>query len=308
MAQSMAKCKSLHLEEKLAEISDVLGRLSRRQSKVEASLRDLSDVLLVCAKSGENEVRNSCFSPRLGIVKAVLGILRCSSEVNTLAIATKCLTLLAHHNDEARTSLGELGAVSVLLQLLHPQLCTGTALWPEEWIPVYEEALGCLRKLTYHSASNQQELARVGGVKLIVDMAVDKNLHTNYGKFSSEAKHTLEDLVLRKKLICRCVSVPVEVKAALLDSFPALRMQMNMHYPAFYVDLVTKDGDWITHSMIEKGVVWPDSTLIPKDARWTCVGVENVEDGCNVWCQFCTEKPDEAITKMKNSLNELVSN
>jgi len=298
----MAECESLHLENRLDEIKDVLGCLSYSQEKVEAGLLDLSCVLLRCARMGEDEVRNSCFS--LGIAKALLGILRSCNRVSTLSTAAKCLSLLVHANDEARVGLGELGAVSVLVRLLQPR---PPAVWPEEWIPVYEQTLCCLRKLTYHCASNQQELARIGGIKLVLEMAVNKDLFSNYGRFPSEAKATLEELTLRKKLVAHVVSVKDDKHTAVLDSFPALS-SLKLHYPAYFVDLATKDGEWVAAAMVEKGVAWPDySAVIPDEGdKWTCVGVQNVEDGCNVWCQFCTEKPSAAVTKMTQSLKELV--
>lgn len=314
----MAACKYLQLEKKLIEIGKVVGNLSYSEETVEATLCDLAEVLLQCAKSDESEVRNSCFY--LGIVRAILGILRSCSQVSMLAKAAKCVGLLAHGNDDARIKLGELGAINVLLNLLLPRGGGGrsssagvgfSCLWPREWIPVYEQALTSLRKLTYLNASNQQELARVGGIKLIVELATDQNLNTNYGHFPPEAKRSLQDLTLRKKFISRVSSVPEEERESVLRSFPALCVHfpaVTMHYPTFYVDLVTKEGEWIATSLLEKGVAWPDSTPVPEASKWTCVIVQSVEDALSMWCQFCTQSPSEPVVKMKNSLKELVSN
>lgn len=295
------------LKKRLSGICEVLGCLSNSQEQVAEALSDLASVLLLCAETSEDVVRNSCFSA--GIVKAVLGILRSCSAVGLLATAAKCLTLLAHGNDEGRIKLGELGAISVLLRLLLPRPHGQAGKWPKEWVPVYEQVLGCLRKLTYHNASNQQQLAMAGGVKLIIEMAMNKQLFTNFGEFLPEAKTSLEEMVLRKKLISRVNPVPKEEVGAVLRSFPALISSSrgpSLHYPAFMVDLVTESGNWIAHSLLEKGVVWLDHSPLPDGVKWTCVVVQNVEDGCNVWCQFCTSNPSVAVVRMRKSLEELV--
>ena len=301
---------TLHLlERRLRKAREVLGCLSSSKEKVAEALIDLSDVFLQCAESSEEVLRNSCFSA--GIVKAVLGILRSCSEVDVLATAAKCLALLAHGNDEARIKLGEMGAIAVLLKLLWPRPRSAPTCdkWPREWVPVYEQALGCLRKLTYHNSGNQQQLAMTGGVKLIIELAMDNQLFTNAGEFPPEAKPLLEEMVLRKKLISRVNPVPKEEVGAVLRSFRALTSgsrALSLHYPAFVVDLVTENGTWIAQSLQEKGVAWLDHSPLPDGVKWTCVVVQNVEDGCNVWCQFCTSNPSDAIVRMRRSLLELV--
>ncbi len=295
--------------ERLRGIKEVLGCLSHPQEKTAEALQDLSGVLLQCAESSEVALRNSCFSA--GIVKSLLGVIRSSSRISVLADATRCLALLAHGNDDAREKLGEMEAVPSLLKLLLPCPRAGsTSLWPEEWLPVYEQTLGCLRKLTYHNIGNQQQLALAGGVKLIIELGGNKDLFTNFGRFTPEAKLSLEELVLRKKLVGRVVSVPKDEVTAVLQSFPALSGHspgITMHYPAFYVDLATTDsGSWIAHSLQEKGVVWLDHAPAAESAKWTCVAVQNVEDGCNVWCQFCTRKTSDAVVRMRKRLEELV--
>lgn len=296
-------------QQQLNEIAAVLRCLTHPQEKVEVALDRLSSVLMHCVEAGDVDVRNSCFSA--GIVKAVLGILRSCGEVSTLAIGARCLGLLVHANDEARGELGELGAIPVLVKLLvpRPRLCSDGAsgpLWPREWVPVYKESLVCLRKLTFFNHSNQQALAREGGVKLVIEMSQDQGLFTNYGQFPAETKVCLEELVTRKRFVSRVCAVAEEERAAVLRSFPALDLLGSMHYPAFYVELTTEDRQWVSHSLLEKGVVWPTHRPVPEGCKWTNVVVQCVESGCDVWCQFCTHKPNDAAVLMNKSLLELV--
>ena len=296
-------------QQKLREIAGVLGCLTHSQEKVEKALDRLSSVLTACAEAEDVDIRNSCFS--LGIVKAVLGVLRSCDEVSMLATSARCLGLLVHANDEARVELGERGAITVLLKLLvpRPRICSDGAssqLWPKAWVPVYKEAMVCLRKLTYFNLSNQQALARAGGVKLIIEIARDQGLFTNYGQFPAETKTCLEELVTRKRFVSRVCAVPKEERAAMLRSFPALEMLGALCYPAFYVELTTEDREWISHSLLEKGVVWPAHGPVPEGCKWTNVVVQSVESGCDVWCQFCTHKPNDTTILMNKSLLELV--
>ena len=310
----MAGCRSLKWENKFSEIKAVLGRLSSSDDEVKESLGQLEDVLLQCIKCGQDDMRDLCFS--LGIVKALLGIMHSSSDVSMLMRAVSCTALLAHGNDEGRIQLGELKVIPTLLNLLlpHPVIHgvrghgNGTTLWPKEWIPVYEKVLIALRKLTYHNSSNQQELAQIGGIKLIVELAMNNKLLSNFDEYPPEAKELLVSLVLGRKFITRVTAVPEEDKKVLFQSFPALSVfsTINMHYPAFYVDLVTKDKVWVANTLLERGVVWPDNASSPEGSKWTCVVVHSVEEGCGLWCQFCTQNPSEALVQMKNTLAKLV--
>lgn len=174
---------------------------------------------------------------------------------------------------------------------------------------MYQETLACLRKLTYLNVSNQQQLAVAGGIKLIVELAMDRNLLTNFGRFPPEAKSYLEGLVLRKKLIGQVSPVPKEELPTMLRSFSALAVDaagVLMHYPAFYVNLATPTSDqWISHRLVEKGVAWPDPVPPLEGSKWTCVMVQSVEDGRNVWCHFCLKNPSDAVVRMRKSLEEL---
>lgn len=306
----MATCRFLHHRNKLAAIRGVLRDLSRSREEVQEALSDLGDVLLQCATAGESETRNLCF--KLGIVKAVLGVLRSCHRPDMLSSAARCLALLSHGNDEARMELGERGAIGILLHLLTPKPGTPPPPWPEEWVPVCEQALVCLTKLTYHCSNNQQELARLGGIKLIVDLAMDGNILSNYDRYPPEMRRHLQELVLRKRFMSRVAPVPQrgERRGAILRHFPALRScgesDVSMHYPVFEVDLISRDKEWVSLQLIRKSLAWPDSAPLPEGARWTCVEVQEVEEGCCFWCQFCLDRPSEAISHMNTSLANLV--
>ncbi len=295
------------LQLRLAAIEKVLGSLMYSQKEVESTLDKLVEVLHECIKLGEESTRNECFSR--GIVKSLLGILRSSTEVSMLSKATCCLAVLVHNNEEGRIILGEMGAIPVLLELLNPTKKRENASpWPKEWIPVYEQVVICLRKLTFYNADNQLELARIGGIKLIVAMVRDKSLLSNYGQFSPEAKEYLEEVVLQKKFISKVCSVPESEREAALQSFSGLDTPaLILHYPAFYVELMDKDGCKVTSSLCERGLVWPDSSLgVPEPSKWTCVVVQSVEDGDSLWCQFCTQSVSEPILLMNKVLKDLV--
>lgn len=311
----MAEYKFLQNKSKLPEIIKYLTCLSQPQNKVERALEELCDILMTCASCDlDDDTRHLCFSK--GIVKALLGILRSSSEVSMLVLASKCIVFLTHGNDDGRIRLGELGVIPVLISLLRFHLeqrgLKGRAdgrtdsVWSKEWVPVYEQVLICLRKLTFHNMANQHELARLGGIKIVVMLATDKGLTSNFGEFTLEAKKCMESLSLRKKFISRVSPVPDNEKLDVLSSFPALCADTGraLHYPAFYVDLITKDGIMVTHSLFEEGVVWPSNDT-PDSFQWTCLVVETVENCNSLWCQFCSKKPSQAILDMNATLNTL---
>lgn len=314
----MADCGSILGGRKLLEIKEVLVCLSQPQDKVENALEELSDILTECVSgdSDDDTSRTLCFSQ--DIVKALLGILRSSSQVSMLVLASRCIALLTHGNEYGRIRLGELGAVSVLMHLLRShqeRRVLGVGVdsrsdlpWSSEWVPMYEQVLICLRKLTFHNMSNQQELAEIGGIKVVVELATDKGLRSNFGHFMPEAVKYMELLTLRKKLISRVFPVPEDEKQDVLSAFPALCTDVGpaLHYPVFYVDLVTKEGVWIDGSLVEDGLAWPSPKDIPDSFKWTCVVVQNVEDGNSLWCQFCSKKPSQALLDMSETLSTLV--
>lgn len=300
----------------LSEIQTVLTDLSYSEQEVEVAVSLLGTTFYHCALY-EVSGRNAAFS--LGIVKALLGILRSSSNVTLLTKVASCLALLIHGNEEGREQLGRMGVVQILMNLLSPTVsvfesCLESSVkisWDLSRAGVYERALSVLRKLTYHNGDNQILVAQSGGVKLIVNIAMSDIFLRNSGHLGLESKQCLEHLTLGKKLACRAAFIPESCRGAVLSSFQALsgdNSVITAQYPAFYVSLATEEKTWISSMMIEMGVVWPDHTPFPADgSRWTRVVVTNVENGNNVWCQFCKERPDPRMKLMQESLDEMVS-
>ena len=311
----MAACiNELSAQDSLVAIKAVITNLSHTEEEVVSSITELASLLYTLAQhSSSQNLRNTTFS--LGIVKALLGIMGSSAKIGLLTKALQCTAFLVHGNDEARVRLGKMGIIPTLLKLLSPLPAandpyTSTPLqWCKDWTGVYEQCLIVLRKLTFHNLDNQQQLAQGGGLKLIIDLSMYKNILQNSGCFSMDAKKCLHQLTLGKKLICRATPVPEICRGAVLKSFLSLSdpgLTLSAQYPAFYIELATKEEKWIEHAMIEKGVVWPDHTPFPEQPKWTCVSVTNVEDGGHIWCQFCTEKPNPKVESLKESLMKLV--
>lgn len=297
--------------EELQGIKKVLTNLSYTESQVESAVRSLATLLY--NNSTQNSRRPQHLQQlafQMGVVKALIGIMGSSNKPSLLAKAAGCVALLAHGNEEGRSLLGEMDAVSRLVDLLSPRSCDGSIVsWHRDWIKVYEQALIALRKLTFMNENNQQELAVIGGIKLVIEISVYENFLCNYHQFPLTAKQKLESLVLNKKLMSRVVSILGDRKESVLRCFNALSRSesgLATHYPAFDVSLFTVGKEPISDVIIQEGVVWPDHTPFPKDSRLTNVIVTCVEDGGHVWCQFCTEKPRENVTAMNESLERLV--
>ena len=300
------------VQENFKEIQAMLTDLSRSEQDVEAVVSRLGSLLYRCAESQTSE-RNLAFD--LGVVKALLGILRCSPSSSLVSKVAGCLALLVHGNEEARERLGNVtNFFQLLMKHLSPNVSERVGLeavprvsWDLSRAGVYEQVLSVLQKLTYLNSDNQVRLAQSGGVKLIINLAMSSVFLRNSGYFSLESKSCLERLTLGKKLACRAAFVPESCSGAVLSSFDALSGDYAMvtaQYPAFYVSLATEDKKWIASAMIEKGVVWPDHTLFPAEgSKWTWVIVTNVENGSNVWCQFCREKADPRMEQMLESLD-----
>ena len=300
------------IRESLKEIQAMLTDLSRSEQEIEAVVSRLGGLLYHCAQNQVSE-RNLAFD--LGVVKALLGILRCSSNSSLVSKATSCLALLVHGNEEGREKLGNINNLfQLLMKHLSPSVLERGGLEPVSCVSwdlsrtgVYEQVLSVLQKLTYLNGDNQVRLAQSGGVKLIINLAMSSVFLRNSGHFGLESKSYLEHLALGKKLACRAVFVPESCSGAVLSSFEALTgdyAAVTAQYPAFYVGLATEEKKWIGSAMIEKGVVWPDHIPFPAEgSKWTRVIVTNVENGSNVWCQFCREKADPRLERMLESLD-----
>lgn len=299
----------------LRDIQSVLENLSSSEEELEAAVSRLRDVLSHCAQNEVWRERNSTFD--FGIVKALLGILRSSSNLPLVAEVVKCLALLVHGNEEGRRRLGEVkNLFQLLVNLLIPRRVAVPVFrvesspryaWEISRSEVYEQVLGLLRKLTYLNGDNQVRLAQSGGIKLIVNLSVSNLFLHNSGHFSMESKQCLEHLTLGKKLACRATIVPNSSTGAVLSSFQALSGENSVvtaQYPAFYISLATDEKNWVSSTMIDMGVVWPDHTPFPMEgSKWTRVIVTNIENGNSVWCQFWKEKPDARLEAMLKSLD-----
>ena len=299
-------------------IRKVLTNLSYGEEEVESAISNLAN-LLYRINAGEEEgaaLRDAAFSR--GIVKALLGVLRSSSRVTLLAKTAGCIALLAHDSDDVRARLASTDVVPLLLSLCTPRpnpsdpFDHGEPSWHGEWVPVYEQVLIALRKLTYLNLDHQQKLAQVGGVKLIIDLCTDKEFLQTCSQFSPEAKCCLEEYTLGKKLICRAAKAPENERKSILRYFSVVSQTphtLSLHYPLYLVQLATREQVWIEDMMVTSGTVWPDPSYFPKSSNpvWTCVMVSCVEDGGHVWCQFCSQEPRPQAQAMCASLMELVS-
>ena len=301
------------------DIQKVLTNLSYSEEEVESAISNLAN-LLYRINAGEEEgaaLRDAAFSR--GIVKALLGVLRSSSRVTLLAKTAGCIALLAHDSDDVRARLANTDVVPLLLSLCTPRpnpsdpFDHGEPSWHEEWVPVYEQVLIALRKLTYLNLDHQQKLAQVGGVKLIIDLCTNKEFRQTCSQFSPEAKCCLEEYTLGKKLICRAAKAPENERKSILRYFSVVSQTphtLSLHYPLYLVQLATREQVWIEDMMVTSGTVWSDPSYFPKSSNpvWTCVMVSCVEDGGHVWCQFCSQEPRPQVQAMCASLMELVSN
>jgi len=298
----------------LTEVCGILLCLSTPLDQTEQSLEAFRSVLSRCALEDIDDVDSiKEFSFASGLVKSLLGILRSSSQVSMLVVTCKCLSLLAHESEESRKKLGEMGCVRVLLELLHyhrNRETTNSSKWCSKFVPVYEQVIVCLRKLTFYSVANQLELARIGGIKMIVSLATDKGILSNFEQFSGEVKERVEVMTMRKKFISRVVSVPNDEKGAILSSFSALSSSpLAYNYPVFYVDLYNRDKTSLSREMAEEGLAWPaEEEALSGSFKWTFLLVQAVEDGNSFWCHFCHRNQSQALLEMKEALEALVNN
>ena len=307
------------VEKSLRELQSILVRVTLSEEEVEAAVSRLGGVLSDCVQCSDVDGRNTAFD--IGIVKVLTGVLRCSSNVSLLGKVANCLALLVHGNEEARERLGsDKNVFKLLTSLLSPQVvyCTGASAvesppkeyWELNRMEVYEKVLSVFRKLTYFNGDNQVRLAQSGTIKLIVNLCLSDVFLRNRGHFGQDSKRCLESLTLGKRLACRTSFVAKSTSGVVLSSFQALSGEyaiVTAQYPAFYVSLATDEKNWISSIMVERGVVWPDHTPFPAEgAKWTRVIVTHVEDGSNVWCQFCKETPDPKMTELQRSLDEMV--
>ena len=301
-------------------------RHSADEEKTEGAIRDLSQLFY-----HHPQRRTSLFRAawaRSG-VSALLGILRSSQSIPILAEAAGCLALLVQDNCEAAFQLATCDVISLLLPLLFPLSREQTASadltihspyplssplsWQKEWLPVYQATLASLRKLTYHSPALQKTLADEGGVRLIIELSSSADFIASCSSFTEAARETLVGLTLGKKCLCHAVATPDRCREEVLKAFSALSSSPGSSrlslYPSYIVDLMCGDGEWVADCLVASQEVWPSHASFPKGAEpvWTCVCVTCVEDGGNVWGQFCIERPKPKIDAMAAVLREMVS-
>ena len=296
----------------LTEICGSLLCPSTPQDETEQSLEEFRSVLSRCALEdidGVDSIKEFCFTS--GLVKALLGILRSSSQTSMLVVTCKCVSLLAHESGQSIDKLGEMGCIRVLIDLLHHHSSRETSngsKWSRKSVPVYEQVMTCLRKLTFYSVANQLELARIGAIKMIVSLATDKGVLSNFKQFSEEVKECLEVMTVRKKFISRVVAVSNDEKREVLSSFSSISSSPLAHnYPVFYVDLYNKDKTAVSREMVKEGLVWPaEEEALSGSCKWTFLLVQAVEDGNSFWCHFCHKNLSQSLLEMKEALDAMV--
>ncbi len=295
--------------EVLREIKKVLSRLSSTESQLENASQRLA-MLLYSSSSNDtlSQLQEQAF--QLSLVKALLGIVGSSDSPSLLAECVRCLALLVHGNDEARAWLGEIGAVSLLIDLLSPRSLRGSEKrWHRDWVPVYAQVLIALRKLTYLNEDNQQKLAVMGGIKLILSIVNDENILTNFKEFPAKAKSELESLVLEQTLISRVQPATDAQKPSITSYFSAFSHKDSIsasYYPVFNIIPLDSHDNPISDTLVEKGVVWPHPAPSPPETKLTRVRVTCVEDGGHLWCQFLSEKQKEVSTTISDTLTVIV--
>ncbi len=297
--------------EVLREVKKVLSRLSSTESQLENAAQRLA--MLLCSSSSTNntlsQLQEQAF--QMSLVKALLGIVGSSDSPSLLAECVRCLALLVHGNDEARAWLGEFGAVSLLIDLLSPRSLRGSEKrWHHEWVPVYAQVLIALRKLTYLNEDNQQKLAVIGGIKLILSIVKDENILTNFKEFPVKAKSDLESLVLEQTLVSRVQPANDAQKLSITSYFSAFSHKDSIsasYYPVFNIVPLDSQNNPISNTLLDKGVVWRHPFLSPPETKLTRVRVTCVEDGGHLWCQFLSKKQKEVSTIISDTLTAIVS-
>lgn len=292
------------------EVKKVLSRLLSTESELKNAAQRLAILLRKSSTDGTlSQQQEQAF--QMSLVKTLLGIVGSSDCPGLLTECLRCLALLVHGNDEARVWLGDMNAISLLVDLLSPRsLRDSDKCWHSEWVGVYAQALIALRKLTYLNEDNQQKLALIGGIKLILTMVNDDNMATNFHKFPAEAKAELESLVLEQTLVSNVQQATDDQKLSIMAHFSAFRHQGSVpasYYPVFYVTPFDSHNNPITATLLDKGVVWHDPSPPPSETKRTRLRVTYVEDGGHQWCQFVSEKQKEVSFTISDTLALLVS-
>ena len=326
MCRSVIK---MELPHRVARLCQTLTELHRSDDETEAAISDLSNL---CS----DPQKRASLCPvvfRSGGVPALLGILRSSQSVSLLSRAAGCLSILVHDSRNAASVLDSHNITSVLLPLLLPQpthppsyeedlqqsppevepsQLVPTHSWCRERLPVYEAVLLLLLKLTYHCSETQHSIAEQGGIHLITEISSSEEFVRRCSVFSDAAREQVATVALGRKLICHAAATPESLRSNVMRGFPSLcssSLDLRSEYPSYVVDLVRESGEWISDLLVESGKLWSTRVPFPNgaDPVWTCVFVTCVENGGNVWCQFCSDKPKPRVEAMATHLQELVS-
>ena len=320
----------MELPRRIARLCQTLTELHRSDDETEAAISDLNNLL--CSKP-QNRVSLSSVVFRSGGVPALLGILRSSQSVSLLARAAGCLSILVHDSPHAASSLNSHDVTSVLLPLLlrRPTLLppykedlrqsppevessqlVPTNSWCRERLPVYEAVLLLLLKLTHHCPATQHSIAKQGGIHPIIEISSNEEFVRRCSVFSDAARKEVATAALGRKLICHAAAAPESLRGNIMRGFPSLcssSLDLRSAYPSYVVDLMREGGEWISDLLVESGEVWSSRVPFPNgaDPVWTCVFVTCIENGGNVWCQFCSDRPKPRVEAMTTYLQGLVS-
>ncbi len=294
----------------MEEIKKVLSRLLSTETELENAAQRLALLLHKSSTNGTlSQVQEQAF--QMSLVKTLLGIVGSSDCPSLLTQCVRCLALLVHGNDTARVWLGDMNAISLLVDLLSPRSLRGSdKCWHSEWVGVYSQVLIALRKLTYLNEDNQQNLALIGGVKLILTMVNNDSFLTNFNRFPAEAKAELESLVLEQTLVSNVQPATDDQKLSIMAHFSAFRHQGSVpvsYYPVFNVTPLDSRNNPIIAAFLNKGVAWSNPSPSPSETKLTRLRVTCVEDGGHLWCQFVSEKQTEVLVVISETLSKLVS-
>ena len=221
------------------EVKKVLGDLQSTEQQVLSALETLKDSL---CKDTSTRIKQEVF--RTGVVKAVIGLLRCSCHPPTVKTACLVILMLAYNCPQARQRMASMGVVEVLLQLLRPTLRRSLSHVDtscKQWLEVCEAVVMALQKLSYNCDEIQKVLVRCSGVGVVANMCNDTRLVEQWAEFPEGAHSTMKKLVEGKLLIARGARVTGMEKETLLSEFPVLdRLLAGVKetYPAFMVDLI----------------------------------------------------------------------
>ena len=302
-------------------LCEVITELRHSEDETEAAITSLNELLY---SNPQNRALLSRAVFTRGGVPALLGILRSCQSISLQAKAAGCLSLLVHDNREGASQLASCDDIAaILFPLLCPQRdysllsdegrpqSVPPLSWQKQRLPVYERVLSLLRKLTFHCPRLQHSVAQQGGIRLLIELSSSADFIRQCSLFSDAARERLAAIALGRKLICHAVSMPEGLRGDVMQAFPALStssLDLAAQYPAYIVDLMFEEGKWVADLLVASGKVWPSHVSFPKGVEpvWTCVMVTCVEDGGNVWCQFCSDKPKPKIEAMATFLRELV--